>query len=322
MSIENLKTKLIELEQQLLDCKNTPDNIAKLYAFYTKYSKQSDSWQYPSYDIAIDFNTILNYSKTMLAMAQGIISKLVDIKPFSYSNDKSTIDYIDLSKKSEYTQKIEFFLEQIHNSSREQFSSIKAKANCIAVCLKNGQDKIIIITKGALFKKENKLIFSYIDEDSINPSFEPIQNLFKLPLSMSAIIINNEVFLLTNIIGSIFGFENSIKLNAKDSLAMVSANSILTTESFSLLETYSNSGKNYYRYMNFDKSKIDAIKNSNPNILSRIKKKGITSNKNGELVLDTDDKVIFMQKLLCNDLKSDIADFDTIYDAPGNNKFN
>lgn len=285
-----------------------------IYAFSQKYDENQNIFNYPSYKINVTADQIKSYAQNLLSKAASIINKSSEVKTFNYNNSKTAIDFIDLDN-SPYSTKIDDCISKISNAGIVRFSDIKNMANCIAIHIKYDDQDIYLFAKGTPYVKTPKFIFM-VDEDEELTT--PISYNLKFPMSLSACILNKDVYLFGSLVESIFGFENSLKEQMNEAMEEISSANIFDDESFSLLKELSSKGKNYYCYNNFDKTKLDSLKNGNSYAKKFLEKYNIKKNSQGQLILDSEEKQKIMNKFLCNDLKRDYVNIDQVYDAPGN----
>lgn len=313
-----------ELQIYLNDLKNRIENIAdnnaemSVFAFAQNYDEKSQCFNYPTFRINLKMQDIKDYANTLLSKAYSALNKTSDIKEFNYNNNKTTIDFIDISKDNSNSEKIKNCMEKILVSNTESLKLARKAANCLAVHIKFDSNDIFLFAKGCPFVKQKQFVFTFDEFDFANP----VKCDLKFPLSLSACVFNNEVYLFGNLIESIFGFENSLKEQMSDAIKDIKNSNLFSEESICALEEYSSKGKNYYCYNNYDKSKLNAIKSNNQYAKQFLKRYEIQKNSQGELLIDTEDKQKMINKFLCNDLKRDYIDINQIYDAPGNEVIN
>ncbi len=286
-----------------------------VYAFASKYDKKENKFNFPSYRINVKTEDAKLYTKTLLSNANSNLSKCNEIKPFNFSNNKTTIDYVDLNQDSSYSSKINDCVCKITKANVQKFSEIKKVANCIVVHIKYNSQDVFLFAKGIPYVKTPKFIFMINDSDEQTSSL--VYNL-KFPMSLSACLFNKEVYLFGNSITSIFGFENSLREQMNEAMSEISKSGIFTKDSFESLKEYSSFGKNYYCYNNFDKTKLNSLKNNNANVVNFLKKYNIEKDSTGLLILDNNEKRKIINKFLCNDYKRDFVNTEQVYDAPGN----
>ncbi len=286
-----------------------------IYAFTSKYEKKENKFNFPSYRINVKTKDAELYAKTLLLNANSILKKYSEIKPFNSSNNKTTIDYVNLNQDTSYSSKINDCISKITKANIQKFSEIKKLANCIAVHIKYNNQDVFLFAKGIPYVKTPKFIFMVND---INEQTFSVNYNLKFPMSLSACLFNKEVYLLGSPIAAIFGFENSLKEQMNEAMDDILGSGIFTENSFKSLKEYSSCGKNYYCYNNFDKTKLDSLKNNNASVVNFLEKYKIEKDGNGLLILDNDEKRKVINKFLCNDYKRDFVNTDQVYDAPGN----
>lgn len=310
---DELKEFLTELKSKI---HNLPNGSAEMsvMAFLTKYSEKEARFNYPCYRINLKTSDIKEYIETLLNKAESSISKTSEIKEFNYSNNKITIDFIDLNLDNGNSSKIKNCLSQLAISNTENVSLAKKYANCLAIYTKLEDKDVYLFCKGTPFVKCKQFIFSIDDSGTA----KPVKYDLKFPLSLSACIFDNEVYLFSNLIESVFGLENSLKEQMIEAMNDIKSANLFSKDSIAALESYSLKGKNYYCYNNYDKRKLIALKSENKYAQNFLKKYNIQKNSQGDLLLDSEDKQKIISKFLCNDLKRDYIDIDQIYNAPGN----
>ena len=308
-----LKAYLKELQTKITNISNTNAEMS-VFAFSQVFDEETACFNYPSYRINLKTENIKEYVKTLLSKANSVLYKTSEIKEFNYNNNKTTIDFIDIGVNNNNTEKISNCLNKLHIASTESLSAAKKSANCLAVYIKVDNKDIYLFSKASPFVKTKQFVFT-IDE---NQEVQSTKYDLKFPLSLSACIFDNEVYLFSNLIESIFGFENSLKEQMSDAMKELQDSNLFSNDSLLELETFSSKGKNYYCFNNYDKEKLNAIKTGNQYAQSFLSKYNIQKNSQGQIILDSDDKRKLMNKFLCNDLKRDYVDIDRVYDAPGN----
>lgn len=304
--------KTIKNNIESLDSSNM---IMSVYAFFQKYDNSNEVFNYTSYRINLTKNEIKRYALRLINSA-GITAKTCFcVKNFAYSNSKNEIDYLDLSTNSNDAKLVKNCLSKIFNANTENLSYVKKLANCVCIKLNLNNTNIILFAKGSPFVKDKSFIFEINEDDNASPVSN---DLMKFPLTLSACIIDNEVYLFTNLVESIFGFENSLLSQCDDAFIDIQNEGILSSETLNELKTFAHKGKNYYSFSNFDKTKANAIKNNHELANEFLAKYNIIKDNNGGLILDTDEKKQMLNKFLCNDYKRDYIDIKKVYDAPGN----
>ena len=313
LTTDQLKQFIQELSSSL-QAKSAENLQMGIYAFSHRYNEEDDSNIYPSYKLKIKSEEIKNYSSILLKSATAKAYKASEIKDFNYTNHKTIIDYIDLNNESIYSTKISNCINQITDAKLERFSDIKSQANCIVIHVKFDDQDIYLFAKGNPYIKSQKFLF-FIDEEGKAKS---IKYNVKLPMSISACVFNDDVYIFENLVESIFGFENSLKEQMNDALSEIQSADIFNEESYLALKELSSKGKGYYCYSNFDNSKLQSLKDNNSKAKKFLQKYDIKKDSQGHLILDSEEKQKIMKKFLCNDLKRDYINIDQVYDAPGN----
>ena len=312
-NVEDLQNYLKELRTKIANISNANAEMS-VYAFAQVYDDKNECFNYPSYRINLKTSYIKDYANALLSKANAVLSKTSEIKDFNYSNNKTTIDFIDINVENANSTKIKNCINKVKNASTENLSVAKKLANCLAIYIKVDNNDIYLFAKGCPFVKNKQFIFAIDETDIANP----ITYDLKFPLSFSACIINKELYLFSNLIESVFGFENSLREQMCDVMDELKETNLFSAESLIELKAYSSKGKNYYCFNNYDKKKLKAIKTDNEYAKGFLSKYNIQKNSQGELLLDTDEKRKMINKFLCNDLKRDYVDINQVYDAPGN----
>lgn len=312
-TIEELKSYLKNLKTKITNISNANAEMS-VFAFSQVFDEETDCFNYPSYRVNLKTQDIKDYANTLLSKANAVLSKTSEIKGFNYNNNKTTIDFIDISNDNDNTSKINNCINKLKVSNTENLVAAKKSANCLAIYIKVDNTDIYLFAKGCPFVKNKQFVFAIDEDDQANA----IAYDLKFPLSLSACIFGKEVYLFSNLVESIFGFENSLKEQMSDAMQELQDSNLFSEDSLLGLEEFSSKGKNYYCFNNYDKKKLNAIKTDNQYAKSFLSKYNIQKNSQGELLLDTDEKRKMMNKFLCNDLKRDYVDINQVYDAPGN----
>lgn len=312
-TIEELAEYLKKIKNEILNADT--DNIQmSVYAFSQMFDEENQVFNYPSFRINLKSKDVKDYALTLLSKANAIMNKSSDVKEFNYNNNKTTIDYINLDTDNENTAKINNCLQKISISNTESLSSAKKSSNCLLIDIRIDGNKYYLFAKGCPFIKTKQFIFQIDEDNNVNS----VKYDLKFPLSLSACIFNNEVYLFGSLVESIFGFENSLREQMSDAMKEIEESLLFEVDSFSGLSEFASKGKNYYCYSNYDTNKLNALKTNNQYAKSFLSKYSINKNSQGQLVLDTIEKKQIMNKFLCNDLKRDYINIDQVYDAPGN----
>lgn len=149
-----------ELQIYLNDLKNRIENIAdnnaemSVFAFAQNYDEKSQCFNYPTFRINLKMQDIKDYANTLLSKAYSALNKTSDIKEFNYNNNKTTIDFIDISKDNSNSEKIKNCMEKILVSNTESLKLARKAANCLAVHIKFDSNDIFLFAKGCPFVKQ------------------------------------------------------------------------------------------------------------------------------------------------------------------------
>lgn len=312
-NIEELLEYLKLIENEILNAANDTLQMS-VFTFFQTYDENNESFNYPSFRINLKTKDIKEYALTLLSRSNAILKKSSEIKDFNYSNNKSTIDFINLNINNENTLKIKNCIQEIKNSNTESLANSIKSSNCLFIEIKVNNNNYSLFAKGCPFVRTKQFVFQ-IDEDN---NVTSVKYNLKFPLSLSACIFNNEVYLFGSLVESIFGFENSLKAQMYDAMKEVEESSIFDTDSLINLSSFAAKGRNYYCYSNYDSNKLNALKSNNKYAKDFLLKYSINKNSQGKLVLDTPEKQKIINKFLCNDLKRDYININQVYDAPGN----
>lgn len=334
-------TYILNLLQPFFNAiRNNAISSASMYAFktlpITNDSNPLSSLKYEFFDTSMKKDNVITAVDNILKIFNNkYLSKESTVfEEYAINNSKKVIDYINLTdldfsiptiqngtevNLDSDNYKIQFFLNSMISNcctatSKKDYAKFKHSALKLTT---NNNETIIIVNKVAPIYKPKNWLYIFDPEDIENEMFKLIdKKLFRLPLYPHIIIVNNICLLIEPNVESIFGFEKFNKKLCKTTLETLETKLPIQEESFNLLSSFSNKGRNYNLFCNFNQSRLTNIENKDANTYSFIKNKlNINVDSNGDIVLSDNTDAQKLLLYLCNCIFEDPDDGDKLVEA-------
>ncbi|WP_270215277.1 hypothetical protein [Clostridium butyricum] len=312
-----------------------------LYAFKTKVAQNSNnnyiSLDYNFFEIQISPSTVKNTFKNLLCFFKK--SKLdnndTTFEEYAISNPKNVIDYIRLTNidfsepliangtdanLNSDNYKVQYFLNLLNNNSvtaqnKRDYNKFK---HSVLKLITNDNKTIYIVNRVSPIYKPKGMLFTFnTDDDEIDNNFKPLTKYcFRLPFYPHIIITDEYCFLIEPNVESIFGFEKYNKKIRDESLLLIKNEIRLSDDSYNLINTYSNKGKNYNYFSRFDSNRYEKVKNNDPSTIELLKNKiGLNIDTSGNIILPDEAVAEKFILYLCNCIFMDLEDNVTLYES-------
>lgn len=308
---------------------------AHMYAFKTKpvtnSSNKLHSLEYEFFDISMKKKDVLVAVDRILGIfnKKYLEKETTVFQEYKIDNPKTVIDYIDLvdidfnsydeENINSDNYKIQYFLHQLDLNCQTAYSKkdyIKFKHSALEVTTEDN-NKMLIINKTAPIYKPKGLLYIFnpkdIEDDEDN-TFELIdKKLFRLPLYPHIIITDNKCLLIENDVESIFGFEKYNRKRRDDILKEIEKNLPIEKESFHLINSFSNKGRNYNLFSTFDDQRYNNIIKKDPETIDFLKSTlQIKFDENNNILITNESESEKLISYLCNCLYMDLENEDLV----------
>ena len=320
------------ISDEFLDNKNLQ---LYLYALRVTNIKGSDnplmSLSYSAYDsqmkpkdIKESLKIILQYTKKKYIDNPETIYE--EYKPI---NPKTVVDCLNLTKLDFNNQsiangtqkgmepnnyKVQYLLDALTTSNQitgNELKNFKGIKYTVITCF-DDKNNITIINKGNPIYKPKKILFSLDTDDPENFQYNPYkQSLFKIPFYPGVLIINDLCLFIADKIETLFGFSEQVKILKNEKLDEIKSSNFFDSNSFKQISTFANTGKNYNYFSTFDNNRLNKIKKSDKETISKLTNIGIKIQSDKPIIENINDAEKILA-YICHVLKKDVDNEDEL----------